>query len=321
MKIILFQKHIHATNSSYASGDAWLSVETTEDKLDFKISEGRRILSEKFPMINNEMVESLEGDELFLCVSLQSDKTFYHKSAGFGRDNFSKTPEFQELVQSYMKKGFKPKDSTTSLNEYLERYKTRERDRKQAEGIVLWMDYDEYKTKPELYQGGFSTMVFKSKELKRYVESGGAFGWIGDSSVRKKWHDELIEAGLHERGVPPSIMYNWISSGDGRHFADSLEGLSDEEQKEKIEGHLNYMFNLCFIYGCPAHEGTYSSTVKISEKYSKDGILLPTDKPFNKKAHTKKLLALYEKLSQQDSLDKDEKYVFEFAKEVFLNQV
>ena len=72
-----------------------------------------------------------------------------------------------------------------------------------------------------------------TKELKEYVSSNCVFGWIGHS-VRKVELDKIIEDGLRLRGLSSSKMYNWISSSDGRHFGDSLSGLTLQEQIKEI---------------------------------------------------------------------------------------
>ena len=119
----------------------------------------------------------------------------------------------------------------------------------------------------------FSDSVFNCKELKEYVSSGCPFGWIGHS-VRKAELDKEIEEGLRLRGLSSSKMYNWISSSDGRHFGDSLDGLSSQEQIKEIHKNLNRMFNMCLIYGDENHTGLLSSSNKIREEMKQKGWLL-----------------------------------------------
>jgi hypothetical protein len=183
------------------------------------------------------------------------------------------------------------------------------------------MDYEEYKNNPALYQGGFSNEVFNSKELYNYVKSGHAFGWIGHSGARTAAHDKQIEKGLRKRGISPSKMYNWISSGDGRHFGDSLEGYTKEEQKAKIEARLNEMYNLCIIYSTPSHGGMLTDSNRVREEFKKLNVLLPYNKKYNRKEHIKNLLSAKEKFSKRTDLNEDERYINDMISEIFANQV
>lgn len=278
MKTIIISKAIRSSGATFSSNDELLKVLTTSKDLDFKPVIGECIYSKKFPMLNGERVKEIAGDKLFGAIYLDSDETFQRKSRedrrGIFSDGYEKTPEFKELVDSYIKKGWKIIKDIPAQNAYWDREEKKQEIKDKKNGLVLWMRYEDRKGHPEYYQGGFSDEVFNSPSLKEYVKSG-CFGWIGNSSARRPEHDKLIEKGLRKRGLSAEAMYNWISSSDGRHFAESLQGLSLAKQLQKIKKYLNSMFNICLIYGSSDHQGTYESTLKIKSDYQNQGILLP----------------------------------------------
>lgn len=281
---VMFSKHIHSTSASCSSNDEWLKFFTTKEELDFCPIKGRRITSKKFPFLNGETIEEVTGDKLFKGIYFTSDKTFYnkglHSGRGFLSDGYHNTDGFKALIQSYISKGWLIEDS--GRNEAQKAYDKREEKRGEKKskkaGLVLWMSYDNKKKAPlTVYQGGFSDEVFNSPLLQEYISHGGVFGWIGDSGARRPEHDRIIEEGLRERGLSVNAMYNWISSSDGRHFADALCGMPLDEQIEEIKKNLNRIFNLCLIYGSSQHEGSLKSTIEIRNDYQNQGILLPED--------------------------------------------
>lgn len=280
-KIIMICKHIHSCFAGSSGNDAWLKLFVNEKDLDFKPEVGKTILSKKYPMLTGEEITEVEGDSKFMAVYVEADKTFYNLGLSAGRGIFGSgyhdTLGFKELVESYTKKGWTAEacgERNPEQEAYWERGRVKEEKRAKKAGLVLWKRYDDLK--PADYQGGFSDGVFNSLAMKQYVESGCVFGWIGHR-VRHPKLDKVIEEGLRKRGLSDAAMYNWISSGDGRHFGDALEGYTLKEQIEKIEGYLNSMFNKCLIYGSSRHEGTAKSTYEIRADFEKEGILLPED--------------------------------------------
>lgn len=276
---ILFSKHIHSCCASASSNDTWLKVFTDAGNLDFVPKKGQRIQSVKFPFLNCEVVSEIAGDKLFKAIYFESDKTFYNKSMGRGfmSDGFHNTPEFKSLVDSYLTRGWKiDKSDNREQKAYRLREEKREEKKSKKAGLVLWMSYDNLKKQPlTIYQGGFSDEVFNAPLLQEYISDHCVHGWIGDSGARRPEHDKVIEAGFRERGLSVNAMYYWISSGDGRHFADALCGMSLSDQIEEIKKNLNRIFNLCLIYGSSRHEGSMKRTVEIRNDYESQGILLP----------------------------------------------
>lgn len=280
---VLFSKHIHSSGASFSSNDAWVRFLTEDSKLDFSPEEGENINSSEFPFLNGKVSE-INADDEFMIVYLEADKTFQNRffrdpSKRIFGDGYENTQEFKDLVQNYVDAGWD--DDLKNIPErdaFWKRQEQRDALKAKEAGIVLWMPYDDYTF--ESFQGGFSPEVINVKPLKDYIGDGkGVFGWIGNSCTRRAEHDKVIEAGLKKRGLSPKQMYNWISSSDGRHFAESLSSFNFlEEQLEEIEKNLNRIYNLCLIYGCPEHGGTYDSTEEIRERYENLGLLLPEEK-------------------------------------------
>lgn len=280
-KTLLFSLHINSCFASSSSNDAWLNVTTKESEIDFELptKAGKRINgSKKFPMLNGLCVDCIEGDKWFKSIYFESDKTFYNKAfsagKGFLHKCYSDTQEFKELVQKYADMGWNiGRETPKEQKDFWDRQERAYRRKQKKEGIVLHKKYEDLT--PSDYQGGFSDELFNSPGIKNYIERNAVFGWIGDSGARKAEHDRLIEAGLKERGLSYKAMSNWITSSDGRHFADSLCGKELNEQLEDIKKYLNTMFNLALIYGSENHGGMLNDTIRIREDYESKGILLP----------------------------------------------
>jgi hypothetical protein len=294
MKFLMAFKQIHSSCSSFSSSDVNLK-QILKKKIDFVLEVGKTITSNNYPFLNGETIKYIEEDKKFLCVNLEADKTFYNRA--IRSDDHSKTDEFKNLVQKYIDAGWDKGKRYPEEDAYSERCKVIENKRLKKAKVVLWMGFEQYKGHPELFQGGFSDAVFNSPELSNYVKSGMCYGWIGNSEVRTAAHDKQIEKGLRKRGISDHKMYNWISSGSGRHFANSLEGYTKQEQKEKIEKQLAFMYNDCIIYGSKSHEGTMKSTNNINQKYDELGILLDSKVKYNKQKHINALMNAKEKVT------------------------
>lgn len=272
-KVFVISKQIHSSCSTFSSNDEFLKITGSEKDIDFPVVIGEVIISKNFQMLFNEKISEISGDKKIIIIHLEEDKTFYNKALKSGRpflESYEKTDEFKDLVKSYTDKGWSL-ESSTHLNEFYERKEQRACMRRKKAGYVLWKKYDEREAAD--FQGGFSDEVFN--ELKDYIRDGkGVFGYIGHS-CRKNVFDEAIESELKERGLSPKAIRNWVSSTDGRHFGDSLEGRSSKSAINKIKKYANNMFNLALIYGSEQHQGTAGSTINIREQYEKEGILLP----------------------------------------------
>lgn len=318
-KTIVISKHIHSSGSSYSSGDEFVVFITNSNELDFSTLEaGSFIQSSKFPLLNGQQIKEISSDSKFIAVYLEADKTFYYRSVF--SESIANTPEFKSLVQSYLDKGFVINRDIPEELAFNKRNKAKQNRKDKKAGIVLCVDYEEYKNNTAIYKGGFSDELFNSPKLKAYVEGGCVFGWIGHRQGRTHASDKQIEAGLKERGISIDKMYNWISSGDGRHFGDSLEGYSKKEQKEKIELYLNSMYNSCIVYGCPAHEGTMNSSNTLESIFDVLGITLPYGTKYDHDLHLRKLANAKQILMKKIYLSQYDKYAEQVINEVLANK-
>lgn len=272
MRTVMISKHIHSCLASFSSKDVCFQIFLNESELDFVPLVNHVISSKKYPFLDGEIVAETTGDTKFSGVYLESDKTFYNKG-GFNKE-WHNTDDFKILIGEYVLKGW-TRQKHAEKKAYDAREEKRNEVKSKKAGLVLWHSYDSLKKQPlKVYQGGFSDEVFNTPKLQQYISSHSAFGWIGDSGARRKEHDILIEKGLKERGLNPEQMYNWISSSDGRHFADTLFGYTLEEQLLKIEKNLNRIYNRCLIYGDERHLGTMKSTGEVATLLEADGLLL-----------------------------------------------
>jgi hypothetical protein len=323
-KTIVVSKHIHSCFAGWSSNDKWVIVITNSKDIDFEPVVGTTISSNKLPMLNGEMVQEIEGDKEFMTIYVDADKTFYNRALRhqrvFGND-YSKTDEFKDVVQSYLDKGFVIDKDITAQKDYWKRQEEKSSKKAKKKGVVLWMDYDAYHGHPEYYQGGFSDEVFKSKELYDYIKRGSVFGWIGHRGGRTFESDRQIEAGLRKRGISTSKMHNWICSSDGRHYGDSLEGCTKKERKASISKYLNGIYNKCIIYGAPEHKGTLDSSISIEDTFKELNILLPYGEKYNHQKHIENLLKAKEMLISKKDLTEQEKYVNDMLNEIFANKV
>ncbi len=324
MKFLVASKQIHSCNASVSSHDVFLKQKVSHKHIDFPLEVGKIIISKKYPFLNGEIIYQIDGDKKFTCLYLEEDKTFYR---GNLHSSFAKTDEFKNLVQEYIEKGWDKESHFKEEEAYRKRRKILYQKELKKAKVVLWMGFEAYQGHPELFQGGFSDAVFHSPQLQQYVSKGCAYGWIGNSSVRTAAHDKQIEKGLRKRGISNDKMYNWISSSSGRHFADGLEGYTPQEQKEKIEKNLSYMYNNCVIYGSFIHKGTLSSSQDISKIYDEMGVLLAADLKYNKKQHINQLILAKEKvLNMIETIDNEEDKLFyseisNVISEIFANLV
>jgi hypothetical protein len=258
--------HIHSCFAGASSRDVWLSKEVKEkpNPKDFLPTTG------------------ITGDKMEICVDKKrkvtkyylEDKTFY--KLGLATSIFAEyynTDDFRKLIGEYLFLGFSPDD------EFLKRTdkeKYEEDNRKYWENrkgkVIYKQDMESHE-----YQGGFSDAVFKMPVLQSYLkEMGSPCGFIGHY-VRNVRIDKAIERAVLSvcsrsgnsppDGVKIKALAVWLTSTDGRHFGDSLEGLKFKDQKERIQKRANHIFNLGFIFGLPEHKGTLDSTTELTIKY------------------------------------------------------
>lgn len=260
MRQIVVIKHIHSCFASLSSSDVFLYRKIN------KISD-----------LRDETVKEKTGDNQILVIHLSEDETFSNRGLYSGSPmgtHYENTPEFKELVNSYFKqrKGW-TKERPKILSDYYRREEQREHDKRVKEGYVL-PSYERHRPIRE-FQGGFSDIVFKNKILQDYIKPYHPSGYIGHFG-RKANLDRYLEKKF--LALKPKVEINlvdmlaeWLTSSDGRHFGDTLEGQSFKAQRKLIDERIKRIFNLAFIYSRPEHEGTLASTNLLEQKY--EGVL------------------------------------------------
>lgn len=239
-KTVVFSKHIHSGLSAYQSGDKWVYLETTKDKLDFTLSTDVMIVGSKnIHALNLETISRITETLDMMVINLESDKTFYNRSssrhgAGFNRENASKE-EMNNLVDTYVKKGFSPEEPLLAKTLYNHEKIVEEMFRK-VKGFVF--PGNKKKREPKEFQGGLSDELFNEKGLQKYISSGGAYGYIGHWS-RTFVSDRTIETQLRKSGYSIEQISNFMSHSAGRHFADNLGSYEEHEVMETIEKGLS----------------------------------------------------------------------------------
>jgi hypothetical protein len=140
-------------------------------------------------------------------------------------------------------------------------------------------------------QGGFSDGVWTRQYLREYIlgervsfgklydemegktpiprvltTKSSVFGWIGHSG-RTVLKDKILEKVLRETGLEDGGVAVWLTSTDGRHIGDSVEGLTDaKEIEDKLRASTKDAFlNVC-VWEHPDHDGSWSGTIKLREK-------------------------------------------------------
>lgn len=307
---ILFIKHIHSTFASASSKDVWLGIELEQSEFPHSVQEpekpnahhdffslmaaaqaGNKIDTEKrietegsiidFPghVLDGEYVNEIVSDpeySKYMTVYLKADRTFYDKgrnSRRFLGEGYANTSEFKKLVQSYVDKGWNPEyqesEDLKAFNKFREDKRLYERC---DAGLVCW-NYGTESWDDSQYQGGFTDKFYQGN-VQKYCENGGVFGWMGDTEVRTKDLDKVFEAEFNRRGLSLEPLQIWVTSTDGRHYADSLYGMNSTEQEMKIKSDINRIYNLGLIYGDPRHKGTLDSTREVRAQLETEGKLL-----------------------------------------------
>lgn len=219
-------KQIHSSTSALSSEDIFVEREIT--RAEFMAHEGEKTISSKHG---------------FGVAYAESDKRFY----GVG---FHAAPA-QELeayaLQTYLRHGWTIKhpflQSARSAYWRDEEIKLNEKRAKEGYVIPEWSR----DIPPDDYQGGFSNDVFRKPILYDYLKGGGCHGFIGHS-VRKPKLDACLEAEFLQRKPDKDLLAMWLTSTGGRHFGDSLEGLSFKEQQKYIRSSIDAVIEQALGY-------------------------------------------------------------------------
>lgn len=309
---VIISKHIHSGCASFQSGDEFARVVTAEFRLDFSLPKvkGKKIFekhqailirSTEFPMLDLEYITEINSDSKCIMIYVRSDETFSDVAVSAARrsgksfltmGSMADTAEFKEHLDKLRKKGWKIDDEKVPARDaFYAREEVRWEKMMKKTGHVLWKRY-EHLTAAD-FKGGFSDEVMNSPIMKDYIREGkSVHGYIGHR-CRQFETDKIIEAGLRERGLSPAAMVYWLYSGDGRHFGDSIEGGTVEENSKVVKRYLNSIFNYCLISSHEKHDGSRESAEEIRQILKEKGLLLPEDNEAYDKSGWMKMMAAF----------------------------
>lgn len=237
--------------------------------------------------VDEQEFNNLEADSDFYekyCVKYIENKTFY--DAFLNNRTFTKSASKEEMdaeCKIYEDDGYsriKPKFYEKQEDKRIKK-EDKEYTRKRKREGYLFYTKPNWKYNQRKARGGFSKTLWNYEPIKKYTAKN-CFGYFGHS-VRKAKLDNYLEKELcrinNESKEPMDwrgLCYSYLSSTSARHFSDSLEDYSFEEQKEAIQRNLTSMWNKAFIFSKNEHEGTHESTLILTEKY-KDFLFLEVD--------------------------------------------
>lgn len=257
-KRIFLSKQIHSCFSSASSGDVWVNKEVgslTKEKL----ACGK--------LFNFEVTKLPH----FIIVYVEADETFYQRGLREGAlmVRYSDTPEFKELVNKYLADGWSLELPPEVYAEQQEMWKKAEDEyeaKRKRRGCVLLRKENRL---PAEFQGGLSDSVFQVGYLQQYIKNIAVFGYVGHSGrtyqTDKCLEKEFMKVKSSVEVDKAHLLAIWLTSTDGRHFGDTLEGLPFYRQRVLIEDKIKNIFLNAFIYSLPGHKGTYESTVYLAE--------------------------------------------------------
>lgn len=226
-----FCKQIHSCFSGLSSSDVFVVKEVSEQAFN-RIAKGKETI-----------ISEIYG---FSLAYLDADEFYYNKE----RESATRPSkeEFDEYVAQFcLAYGFD--HDSEFLSDNLSKHwadKDAERfRRRKAAGYVI-PEWSKELT-PEAYQGGFSDDIFHRPELYNYLKAGGCYGFIGHP-VRKPRVDEVMESEFLKINDDKSLLSMWLTSTGGRHFGDSLEGKTFNEQREYIQNNMQDVVDQALRY-------------------------------------------------------------------------
>lgn len=243
-------------------------------------------IESKIDFLNRKPVTSISINKNVSFVYLKTDKSVidlwsfnYLKNS----ESIIDAPEFKITMQKYIEYGWKLglEEENEEIVSLIKEQDIADEEKRaaqcKADGSILWERAYYYSPKrqnitTETFKGGFSDEVFDT--LKPYIGNGTRVnGYVGHMA-RTKETDIAIETGLRQLNMNVNRMWAWITSSDGRHTMDWIEGSTNEEKVEYLQAKMNAIYNMCLIYSDPEHNGMFNSTLEIREKYEKEGLLL-----------------------------------------------
>lgn len=251
-KKIFLGKQIHSCFATVSSNDIFLYKEVKDA-----------------PRVNSDISDILELPS-FLIIYVAEDKTFYERGLKErGLKDYNNTPEFQELVNSHITDGWLRELPPEVERERREKWRQEDEEWEQErkkKGCIL---VGKKKYLPEDYKGGLSDEVFSDNYLQSYVQGKGVFGYIGhlgrtyktDKYLEQEFLKIKVAIDVNKR----HLLAIWLTSSHGRHFCDSLEGLTVAQQKSLIDKEVKGLFLNAYVYSLSEHKGTYDSTESLRE--------------------------------------------------------
>jgi hypothetical protein len=218
------KKHIHSNFASWSSSDVSVVKEVNEKQ--FRVSS---LVGDRELCVSPEFgfsIVYLESDEYFVNKARREQHSFRYQAP---------KGEFKAYVDAFCLENAYTREHEwldAQLSEYWDDSRRRETERRRAEGYVIpeWSK----DIPPADYRGGFSDEVFNQPYLQTYLKGGGCHGYIGHSA-RKPDVDKYFEERFLEKSGNPSLLAMWLTSTGGRHYADSLEDRSFDDQRGYID--------------------------------------------------------------------------------------
>jgi hypothetical protein len=225
------KQHIHSCFASWSSGDVHVSKEITKEEFGkLPVSEGSVIVSKKHK---------------FSVFYPKSDDKY--GTTAYIRNSVSKEILQNYVQEAYLTKGYQIENEflDAALRQHWDDENKKQAQKRKADGYVIpaWSK----DLLPESYQGGFTDEIFFNPELFDYVKAGGCFGYIGHS-VRKPALDAYFEQAFLSVNSDKSLLAMWLTSTGGRHFCDSLEGYTLEEQQQYIDKNIQSVIEQAIGY-------------------------------------------------------------------------
>lgn len=257
MKTELNYKKIVASIHLSGTAATWSSTETTLWKIlsEEEVEKGQDSFLKSLSILSSQVgFTSFDEEDQYIDVWHLQDTTFQVPiyRGCLSVDN-TKTMGYKELVQSYLNTGWSPEEPV-EIQMMWDRQAADHKHQRKLDGY-LFVDPSDWKNfHIEDYYGGFSDEVVYDAYLQKYLASSGVFGYIGHS-VRKVLLDSYIEDRFKEevnkRGVSytwHSLFAMWLTSTNGRHFGDSLEGHSYHEQQRIIDSRISDIVDTAIYY-------------------------------------------------------------------------
>jgi len=171
----------------------------------------------------------------------------------------------REKIKQLFVKGF-----SEDARKYWDKQEDIKNIQRKIEGFIYCKKFDDMTV--EDYKGALKDAL--TDITIKYISNKGVFGYLGHG-FRQLEHDKHIEKVFNNITVTLDdseinkwdILSTWLTSSDARHWMDSVEDTDIEQFKEKFNAYISELVLLGYIYNLDEHQGTYASTMKLSEKY------------------------------------------------------